>query len=955
MGRTRQFTFLAEDPGNLLGGNWIIDSGASQHLSRNRTEFLTYQRVNQSQAITTADGTRLEAHGIGDLDVTTEAGVIRLREVWHVPNITTSLISVARMVDAGYTVEFGRSLCFISNDGLKTKLGYRKGSLYQLNQVSPHSTIESDPANTANLGLATNQSPRATLETWHRRLCHRTLDKNTARYLSTKVADLNVIETKDDVPKVCGICALGRQHKESETKSRERATELLQVIHTDVCGPMQTATLNGEKYFIAFTDEMSGRVSIRLLHSKAGGLAAFQDNRARAEKTSGKQIKSLRSDGGGEYLSKSFQQYLQESGIQHTVTPRYSPAQNGLAERMNRTIMENARCILQDSKLSNAFWGEAVLTSAHIHNRLPSHTCKDSSPIAYWTGQEPGLGHLRIFGSTAWVHIPKEQRRKLDPKSKKCIFVGYDEDAGSKVYRVYDPVHKRIIRSRDVIIEESPRLKHNTSTESLRATMEVESEPAIEELKISDDSRQQYLPLEPICPTPTRTSTLLPSAITNNSGIQDTIIVRQPLPNLQSTEGGDTGPQDPGVRRSARNRRREEMFSSATNFALIADPDGLEPQTLTDACNSPEKDKWKPAWEAELTSLAKINTWVIEPLPADRTAIGCRWLFRKKDDGRYKARLVAKGFSQKPGIDYDETYAPVAKFTTIRVLLALSCKSNWEVHGMDVKTAFLNSALQVTVYMQIPEGVSIPTKEVKLQYQQPMACRLLKSIYELKESPRAWYGRIDMFFRSHDFIRSDADHSLFINYDRKVILQLYVDDLLLAAPTTLQINWIRTKLHAEFEMTDLGDLKTFLGLEINRDRTKRILHLSQAKYIERTLQHHGMQGCNPTTTPADPHIRLEKSKPDFQASEKEKKNYESAVGCLMYAMLGTRPDISYAVSRVRYGADGAPKNAGPRPFSPPHPTQRPGAGCLFRHSLPLSPLRPPPHPYPRRVPVKNRW
>jgi len=224
------------------------------------------------------------------------------------------------------------------------------------------------------------------------------------------------------------------------------------------------------------------------------------------------------------------------------------------------------------------------------------------------------------------------------------------------------------------------------------------------------------------------------------------------------------------------------------NLAVIADADGLEPQTLTDALNSPEKDKWKPAWEAELTSLAKNKTWVIEPLPAGRTAIGCRWLFRKKGDGRYKVRLVAKGFSQKPGIDYDETYAPVAKFTTIRVLLALSCESNWEVHGMDVKTAFLNSALQETVYMQIPEGVSIPTKEVKPQYQQPMACRLPKSIYGLKQSPRAWYGRIDMFFRSHDFIRSDADHSLFINYDRKVILLLYVDDLLLAAPTTLQIN-----------------------------------------------------------------------------------------------------------------------------------------------------------------------
>ena len=270
----------------------------------------------------------------------------------------------------------------------------------------------------------------------------------------------------------------------------------------------------------------------------------------------------------------------------------------------------------------------------------------------------------------------------------------------------------------------------------------------------------------------------------------------------------------------------------------------------------------------------------------------------RKDDGRYKARLVAKGYSQIVGIDYAETFAPVAKFTTIRLLLALSCENDWEIIGMAVKTAFLNSELEEQVYMEIPEGVSIPAQSNQPQYPPRSVCRLLKSIYGLKQSPRASYGPIHDFFTSNNFIRSESDHSLFINYEKKVILLLYVDDLVLAAPSKDLIYWIRMKLHNEFEMTDLGDLCTFFGLEIERNRSRRTLHLSQRTYIIKILTEYGMLASNPTPTPADVHVRLQKSNTDFVASLVEKQAYQSAVGSLMYVMLGTRPDISYAVSKV---------------------------------------------------------
>jgi len=217
---------------------------------------------------------------------------------------------------------------------------------------------------------------------------------------------------------------------------------------------------------------------------------------------------------------------------------------------------------------------------------------------------------------------------------------------------------------------------------------------------------------------------------------------------------------------------------------------------------------------------------------------------------------------------------------------------------MDIKTAFLNWELDERIYMEIPEGVAIPVNKERNGYQHPLACRLIKSIYGLKQSPRAWYGRIQIFFLSNNCTRSNSDHSLFIDYDKHIILLLYVDDLVIAAVTQNIIGWIRGRLHEEFQMTDLGLLRNLLGLEIDRKRIKRTLYLVPTKYVEKILQRHTMELCNPVPTLADSHIRLEKSDPGFEATQYERRRYQSAVGSLMYAMLGTRPDIAYAVSKV---------------------------------------------------------
>lgn len=273
------------------------------------------------------------------------------------------------------------------------------------------------------------------------------------------------------------------------------------------------------------------------------------------------------------------------------------------------------------------------------------------------------------------------------------------------------------------------------------------------ESSTSLDSQNQFQRLDRVTPP------LEDQEVQAVPSMLDAIIPRPRLevqPNTEEAKGNTQdvrGPAGEGPRRSQRNRTAGENFHRAANFVLMAKVVEPEAQTLTEAANSEAKAEWKEAWESELSSLAKNQTWVLERLPLGRTAIGCSWLFKRMQDGRYKARLVAKGDSERQGIDYEETFAPVAKFTTIRVLLALSCESDWEVHGMDVKTAFLNSELEETVYMEIPEGVELPAaKPPRPEYTQPIVCRLQKSIYGLKQSPLPWYGRINEFFLSNGFI-----------------------------------------------------------------------------------------------------------------------------------------------------------------------------------------------------------
>ena len=351
----------------------------------------------------------------------------------------------------------------------------------------------------------------------------------------------------------------------------------------------------------------------------------------------------------------------------------------------------------------------------------------------------------------------------------------------------------------------------------------------------------------------------------DDTDMEDTIILRAPH---QTTQHSEYSPATPIVSEKPRSQRPQRVRKPVDLFkpskwrvrAMIARTNE-EPRTLEEALASEDAADWKTAWDSEVRSLKDNGTWVLEDLPEGRTAIGCRWVFKIKEDGRYKARLVAKGYAQAPGIDFNETFAPVAKFTTLRTLLALSAENDWELEGMDVKTAFLHSELAESIYMQIPQGLKPEGK-----YSPRLVCRLIKTIYGLKQAPRAWYGKINSFFSEPGFYRSEEYHSLFVHENRSLIILLYVDDLVLAAATWAAVDWAKRQLKKAFEMTELGELKTFIGVEVTRDRIRRTLHISQPTYIDRILQNHGMQTCATVSTPIEPGVKLEKSPEGYTAS-----------------------------------------------------------------------------------------
>jgi hypothetical protein len=362
------------------------------------------------------------------------------------------------------------------------------------------------------------------------------------------------------------------------------------------------------------------------------------------------------------------------------------------------------------------------------------------------------------------------------------------------------------------------------------------------------------------------------------------------------------------IRRSTREKRPSFKLRSAFSVRIQS---FSEPTSYREAVKHPYSKQWEKAMKEEIEALDRNKTWDLvdedTALTSGKRIISSKWVYKLKRnaDGsrRFKARLVIRGFEQEYGIDYSETFAPVAKFVTVRILFALAAKNDWEIEQMDVVTAFLNPLLHEEVYMELPKGYTVPRTSGGR-----VICRLRKCLYGLKQAPRAWYTDIDAHLCSLGFIRSEEDYNLYIS--KHVILLLFVDDILLFSPSMDAIRSIKGLLNSKYEMTDIGPIQQFLGIQVVRDRQARTIHINQAPYIESVLKRFQMDNCNGVSTPMEPNIQLEAALPSYTASRDHLLEYQQAIGSIMYAMLGTRPDLAFTVSTLsKYCSNPTPEHA----------------------------------------------
>ena len=335
-------------------------------------------------------------------------------------------------------------------------VGHKEGNLYVLDCEE-----NSFPATATTANSKGSQS----LELWHLHLGHLGYDsvKDMARYdivMGMKTDSYNF-------DRDCEGCSLGKQSRDPfSKKGTEHASDVLHLVHSDVCGPMQIASDGGARYLLTFIDDHSRMKVTYFMKNKCEVLEKFKEYVIMAENFTGKKLKCLRSDNGGEYISKEFDNFCKQNGIIQEPTIPRTPQQNGVAERLNRTLLESARSMLYHAKMPLHFWAEAINTAAYKRNRCPTTALKGCTPYEVWFKRKPNISNLKVFGCNAYVHIPKEKRQKLDAKSSKCIFIGYADQR--KGYRMYDPGTKKVILSHDVKFCENNFQNINHADEGIR-------------------------------------------------------------------------------------------------------------------------------------------------------------------------------------------------------------------------------------------------------------------------------------------------------------------------------------------------------------------------------------------------------------------------------------------------------------------------------------------------------
>ena len=820
-------------------------------------------RTPKDIAITFGNGQRVKAERVGDVLLYLGEVEIKLCDVLYIPYAAANLFSIRSATKHGASFSFDGNGCTIEYNG--TRVGAATlgvDGTYKL--YNQHGTVQA----TALAALVDDQA-----QLWHRRFAHLGYDNMTKLVEENMVNGINVSPEafKEQKTIICEPCIMAK-HPKSPFPTSDKAADgeaaepevnqLLQLVHMDVFGPMPEPSLGGSKYGATFLDDHSKLSIVRPITFKSEVPKTVREVIQLLETQSGQQCRAIRTDNGSEYLNAELSDYLKSKGIIHQTTVPYNPEQNGAAERLNRTLMDRARAMIKDAALQAELWAEAVTTASYIRNLSPV-AGKLKTPWELFFGYKPDASPLRVFGATAYAHVPKEKRHKLEDRSKRGIMIGYGDN--KKGYRILLE-DNTIITSRDVIFDEH--------TEAKQVQVQEDSERVgADGVQDHDDSDSNGVEEHD---TPLATS---------SEGDPIT------PPNAASDE--EDAPAAPDTTRyPTRERRHPSNWWETHGTAMAA---FAEPTTYEEAMASDNAEQWRQAMDDEMTSLLANQTWVLEELPGGASAIPVKWVYKIKTAAngsveRYKARLVAKGFKQREGIDFEEVFAPVSKYATLRTLLAMAAAEDLELHQLDIKTAFLNGDIEEDIYLQQPPGYEEGPGN--------LACHLRRALYGLRQAPRQWHARLKPELELCGFTESEADPGLFVHHSKEstVYLLVYVDDILIVAKDLPAVAWAKEKIMTTFEARDLGEAKLYLGMTIERDRRTRTIKLGQERMTTQLVSKYGLENARSKSVPLATSIKLNKD--EGEPLDTNKYAYNQLIGSLMYLAVCTRPDVAHAVGAL---------------------------------------------------------
>ena len=923
---------------SYLYNNLVLDSGATEHYTPNKEWLLDYKTIS-NKSIFIANGDELSIRGIGNIPIYIDNKEILIKDVNYIPELKSTLISSKELTKKGWSILFEDSKAIITHNIAKYRvIANWISNAYYINTYINYSILEPIVYKTTT-SLEGSNSP-STLDLYHKRLLH--INKDYILKTIQNTIGLKPIKTTRDLQN-CDPCYYSKITRSISREPLLDNNKALSILDIDIAGPFRQLGLQGERFFISITCRASRAIWIYPIKFKSEAIDILAKFYTLIETQFEAKIQVLRLDNAAEFKSTKWTEFCSSKGIICEYTSPYTPSQNGIAERLNRYILERLIAICSEKGIPLKLWPYLVQAIAHIKNRTYSSII-GKTPYEALTKTKPKIDYIKILGSLTYVLDSTRTSTdlgKLAYKANKGILVGFKS---SKNFLIYLPTIDKVVDSSNIAIKEDLIYKDSYITkEDYNSLLEQET-PSLEVPSLEAPSLEEQLPsLEsspnidnlnkpqatyPVVEIPsyrpssssldtqietTRKSGRLQEEKPENQGLS--IYNLASIAYISSLNKGENNKllpksvdiQEFGIDIPYLPKIEYDYIALANSTTIEGDSSSSsifkEPKSYKEAMNSSYREHWLKAMNIELNILKENNTWELIPLPEGVRPLKTKWVYKIKNpknssnisDIIFKARFVAKGYEQLYGLEYIETYAAVIKQMAWKLLFALAILNSWLIYKIDMISAFTQGIIDSYIYLIQPEGFIDPNNP-------DYVLRLNKALYGLKQSARIWYYTIKDKLLKIGFIVLNSDNCIFINKNIGVIICLYIDDLAIIAPNSSTINRFISSIKEYFTIKDLGPIKDYLGIDIDLNSDKGYIKLSQANYIKKVLAKYSMENCNPISTPLDSKIKLEPNKE--QASRDEIKWFQGIIGSLLYITLGTRPDLAYSVIKLaRYASN----------------------------------------------------